>query len=103
MRHTLTLLMAALIAVTLLAIPPPAKAQGVCIPRESAIKHLRVEYGERVIGRGLSTNGTLMIELLVSETGTWTVLVTDVNKRSCLVAKGDSWEEIPQTTPGDQS
>ncbi|CAI2932603.1 hypothetical protein [Aminobacter niigataensis] len=33
-----------------------------------------------------------VIEVFVSATGTWTMLMTDVRGRSCIVAAGDGWE-----------
>ena len=42
---------------------------------------------------GLSTDGGL-IEIYSSEDGTWTILITRPSGVACLVAAGDSWEEL---------
>jgi hypothetical protein len=36
-----------------------------------------------------------MVELFVGKTGTWTVVVTDTQGRSCVVANGDGWTGVP--------
>ncbi len=36
-----------------------------------------------------------MLEVFVSDSGTWTVVVTDPEGVSCVLAAGQSWEEIP--------
>jgi hypothetical protein len=36
-----------------------------------------------------------VLEVFVSDTGTWTVVVTDPKGVSCVLAAGQSWEEIP--------
>ena len=36
---------------------------------------------------------------MVSTNGSWSILLTGPNGRSCLVAAGDSWQQLPvQTT-----
>lgn len=72
-----------------------AKAQQVCALRDTAVTQLESQFNEQIVGRGLVDNGKAMFELLVSETGTWTVVVTDINGRSCIVANGISWMRTP--------
>jgi hypothetical protein len=36
-----------------------------------------------------------VLEIFVSDSGTWTVVVTDPKGVSCVLAAGQSWEEIP--------
>lgn len=40
---------------------------------------------------GLTNTGTL-VELLQSEDGSWTLIMTMPNGRSCLMAAGQNWE-----------
>ena len=43
---------------------------------------------------GLAKNGSV-IEVLTSDDGeTWTILVSQPNGSSCLVAVGEGWEEL---------
>lgn len=69
-------------------------AQQACGLREAAVSQLE-SHNERVVGRGLAKEGRAMIELFVGDTGSWTVVVTDTQGRSCLVANGESWTQVP--------
>lgn len=62
-----------------------------CGPRDVAVAELAGDLGERVIGRGLSQNGKAMVEIFKSESGSWTVIVTDTNGVSCILANGQVW------------
>ena len=75
---------------------PSANAEQVCAARDKAVMQLEKQFEERVSGRGLATNGKRMVELFVSEVGSWTVLVSEPTGRSCIVASGDSWQGIKQ-------
>ena len=60
--------------------PPVSRESSlVCGPRDAAVAELVGDLGEQIIGRGLSHNGQAMLEVFKSETGSWTVIVTDVN------------------------
>ena len=71
-----------------------ANAEQVCAPRDTAVIQLEKQFGESVSGRGLAVNGKRMIELFVSEEGSWTVLISDPNGRSCVMASGEGWQGI---------
>ncbi len=72
-----------------------ARAQDACIDRDDAVEQLSKQYGEKVAARGLTQNGKAMFELLVSKSGSWTVLVSDPAGRSCIVANGEDWQRLP--------
>lgn len=98
-------LAAAAVSIMCLAIPPPASAQQACPPREEVIDLLEGKYGEQAIGRGLSLDGKGLAELFVNEeTGTWSIVVTDTNGRSCIVGGGEAWQKLlpsPESPEGD--
>ena len=71
-----------------------AKAEQFCAPRDRAVVQLEKQFEELVSGRGLAENGKRMIELLVSEKGSWTVLISGPNGRSCVMASGENWQGI---------
>jgi hypothetical protein len=77
-----------------------AEAQMKCDLRDNAISHLAEKFDEHVVGRGLTRGGRSMVEILVSESGSWSALVTDTNGRTCLMATGEDWTEI-QLLVGD--
>ena len=88
-------LSAIVIASALLLSAQPANAQQVCAPHEKAVLQLEEKFDEQVVGRGLTPNGKAMFEVFVSESGSWTVLVSEPSGRSCVVASGESWQRIP--------
>ena len=72
------------------------RAENVCELRTRAVGALEAQFKERVSGRGLAANGGRMVELFVSKSGSWTILSTDAQGRSCLVAEGQYWQGITQ-------
>ena len=96
MTHTRALkaflLTAAFVLVTALSpLARQATAQEVCVLREAAVQHLEQKYDERIVGRGLARAGKTMVELLTSGSGTWTIVVTNVNGETCVLASGEAW------------
>lgn len=69
-----------------------ANAEQICAPRDATLSQLKEKFEEKVSGRGLAVNGTRMIELFVSEKGSWTLLVSDPNGHSCIMASGQHWQ-----------
>ncbi len=87
-----SLLVAGLWRVALTALP--AHAQTACFTRDQAIENLKTSSGEEVEARGLSNDGKVMFELLTSENGSWTLLMTHADGKTCLVGSGQSWTAI---------
>ncbi len=71
-----------------------ANAQQVCTVHDKAVVQLAKQFDEQVAGRGLATNGKRMLELFVSETGSWTLLASDPSGSSCVVASGQAWQKL---------
>lgn len=90
--RTLTILAT---AVALLFSISTAHAEQICLPRDAALEQLGQNFGEQAMGRGLAAGGQAIIELFVSRSGTWTVIVTDTRGVSCLVASGEGWSALP--------
>ena len=79
----------------------PAAAQEACVLHDVALQQLSKAYDEQVTGRGLTTGGKAMVELLASEGGSWTLIITDVHGNTCMLASGDVWINLP--APGDRT
>ena len=81
------------------ATAPPAFAQS-CAQREHVVAKLQDSYSEELVFGGLQkTRGaqTVMEVWTSKETGSYTVLVTQANGISCIVAVGtDFFEAIPK-------
>lgn len=77
------------------SMPPAAAQQRACLPHDSADDKLRAEFGEKVLGRGVSSDGTL-VEIFLSQSGTFTVIKTTPKGMSCVVDFGEGWQTLNQ-------
>lgn len=68
----------------------PVSAQSVCAMRTGMVKMLDEKYKEQRVGYGLANR--TMLEVFVSEKGTFTVLGSDPNGVSCIIAAGRDWQ-----------
>lgn len=69
----------------------PAFSQRVCGDRLKIIHYLSKDYKESQSGLGLASNGSV-VELFTARTGTWTMLITSPNGKTCIIGSGESWE-----------
>lgn len=67
-----------------------AEAGLVCGERADFIEKLDEAYGERLISAGLEADGNVF-EVYRSETGSWTILVTEPDGPTCVLASGEAW------------
>jgi len=74
----------------------PAMAQVVCSERGKSLDRLATGYKESPVAMGLASNGSVL-EVLAFTDGTWTIIVTTPAGRSCVVASGEAWEEVPRS------
>ncbi|MBB6409257.1 hypothetical protein [Mesorhizobium sangaii] len=86
---------AALILVAISTLPVAAETGSPpCAPRPELLKQLSSRFKEAPVALGLAKNGSV-IEVLTSDDGeTWTILISQPNGPSCLVASGEGWEEL---------
>ena len=90
---------AALIAVGFSLIASPVgsadtPAKSTCESREAVLDFLSSKYAEAPIAMGVSKDGGV-VEILTSGPGsTFTIIVTQPNGMTCMVAAGDSWENL---------
>lgn len=95
---------AAAIIMGVAATAPPAHAQSACATRDAITMGLADKYGETHVGGGLQSE-TKMVEVWMSETtGSFTILLTTPDGRSCIVSSGNNWttfapEPMPVGTP----
>lgn len=69
-------------------------AMGMCGLRADFIKALAERYQET--GKALCIAGQInLVEVFASKAGTWTILVTTPEGKSCIIAAGSSWEDLP--------
>src|SRR5262245_55432343 len=74
---------------------PGVAEQRSCMPHDGAGDKLRSEYGEKVLGHGVSKDGTL-VEIFLAPSGTFTVIKTTPAGLSCVVDFGEGWQTVHQ-------
>lgn len=94
MRRYLTATSTALILGSILTVPA-ALAQPVCGSHNTVTDNLKNAYAEAPISMGVTTSGGI-IEVFASEEGSWTLVITQPNGVSCLIAVGQDWENLPK-------
>jgi hypothetical protein len=78
---------------------PPAEAGRLCGDRDEILKRLEQRHKETPQALGLSSDGGVL-EVLVSPSGGWTILVTYPKRPTCVVAVGEAWQPL-QLTSGE--
>ena len=76
-----------------------AQSQRNCGPREAVIERLASNYCETRQSVGIGSNNAMVEVFASDETGSWTILVTMPTGQSCLVASGQSFEEVADALP----
>ncbi len=94
MRRYKTAILIALIVGSFL-LSPAALAQPVCGQHNSVSDNLKKSYSEAPVSMGLTPDGGVL-EVFASKEGTWSMVVTQPSGISCLIAVGQSWENLPK-------
>jgi hypothetical protein len=76
-----------------------ANAQQNCAPRDRVVERLASAYGETRQSIGLAQNNVVVEVYASSETGTWTITVTNPAGTTCLVASGQAFETFADVKP----
>ena len=76
---------------TVSASAKPPEVQAPCGPRDAVVEQLGRTFDEAPAGRGVMLEGA-MLELFVSPQGSWTVLITNPDKTTCLATAGEAWQ-----------
>jgi len=66
-----------------------------CGARASILGQLAERYHEAPANMMLANSGGI-VEILTSETGSWTIVLTHPNGISCLLRAGEHWEPAKQ-------
>ena len=91
----------AILVSLLVAGPAPILAQSAgaddttrCDVRKSVIEFLSDRYREEPVAMGVAENGGLVEVLASREGSTFTIIVTNPGGETCMVAAGESWEDV---------
>ena len=93
-------LIAVILPTLVIAHPHSAASQTMlsCAGRSEVVNFLDKNFAEKLTAVGL-VNENAVLEVYAAESGTWTLVVTDVHGTSCILLSGNSWETMP-TLPG---
>jgi hypothetical protein len=98
MKLAVSLVPAATVSGAIVIAATPAFAEAACAPRDEFARHLATNYKEESQGVGVTSDGFLF-GVFASEAGTWSLLVTNGRKVSCIFAAGDMWVSRPRLGP----
>ena len=62
-----------------------------CGTRDEIVKKLSEEYKEAPQSVGL-VNQDAVVEVFVSEKGSWTIIASGTDGKSCILSSGEGWE-----------
>ena len=74
-----------------------------CANRDAIATALSLNYGETPISGGLQGDDRIVEVFVSPKDNTWTILVTETNGTSCIVAAGTNWAQeslLPAGIPG---
>ncbi|WP_114094515.1 hypothetical protein [Thalassospira xiamenensis] len=91
MKRTLWI---ALVAVLFFWLSHPTFAALVCGDRAKVIASLLAHYAEEPVAVGVTSNGGVIEVLSAPDGQTWTILFTRPDQVTCLLASGESWQDI---------
>lgn len=66
-------------------------AMSMCGQRDQVLQELAQQFREKPMAVG-QVDGNAVVEILVSESGTWTILATGTDGQSCIVSAGEGFE-----------
>ena len=69
----------------------PSPATSVCANRAEMVKSLSDKFKENPAALG-QINGSAVVEIFVSDNGTWTILATGTDGKSCVLSAGEGWQ-----------
>ena len=78
---------------------PAAAAQLACGDRMQIVAALEQHHAEKTKAIGISSEGAVF-EVLTSAGGSWTLLVSFPDDRTCVIASGKAWETLPVVASG---
>jgi hypothetical protein len=70
-----------------------AQAALQCGQRAGVTETLQQNFSEQPVSIGLANNGAV-IEVFASQNGSFTIMMTQTNGLSCIIAAGDNWENL---------
>ncbi len=73
----------------------PAAAQTACTMRSAVAERLAEDYAEAPVAAGLASSGAVFEVFTSGDGATWTIVLTQPDGMTCLVAAGEAWTTLP--------
>lgn len=89
----MTMIKTAMTAAALLLLSLPVQAQSYCAEREVVVERLSGGFGEGLAAGGLRSESQVLEVWAAPDTGTWTVLITQTDGQTCVMASGTNWHQ----------
>jgi len=70
-----------------------------CAEHAMVVEQLADRYGESRQSIGIAANNTVVEVFASTETGTWTIVVTQPGGPTCLVASGEAYQVLAEALP----
>lgn len=102
LRHEIPFFLIAVLLGSIFSWPSSAHALARCAPHDDLLAELARIYEERLFAIGVTSPGAL-IEITVSPSGTFTIILTQPPGISCMVMGGEAWELVPVQKPGEKT
>ena len=67
-----------------------------CGPRADVVSTLGAKYEEQLIGGGLAGETRILEVWRAADGASWTILLTEAEVKSCIVASGENWIDFPE-------
>ena len=74
-----------------------------CAPRTDVLTALATKYGEARRGIGIAGQNAVMELFVNPSTGTWTIIATTPDGKTCLIASGSNFEGTSDPAPAKGS
>lgn len=81
--------------------PIEAQENANCAALPLIVDELDEKWGESRVAAGLSAQGVLF-QVFQSQSGTWTLVISDPTGRACALAAGTNWETYPIPKSGTE-
>ena len=85
-------------AATLMTSAASAQSRN-CAEHAAVVERLADGYGESRQSIGIAANNTVVEVFASTETGTWTIVVTQPGGPTCLVASGEAFQVLAEALP----
>ena len=77
------------------ALLPAVADAAPCAQRDDFLNYFLAKYDESPVSLGLTSDGKVL-EILASDKGTWTIIVTVPSGQTCGLATGEAWSSAPK-------